>query len=407
VRGYREEDLWQELYEMNSANQASNERMLRAAIGGPIRFEPIGHPAPNALLPYLADVRRLETMFAWQVMLALHENRRNDAWTNLLAATCLVTEYAPEPIDISHMARFACATLAYDATWNALQAGNWTDAQLAELQRRWESLDFWNALPETAALARANMTGSLQDERRQRLEPGTPFQQSLHSAGAIWSWLRRYWQQVQYRHAGSYEDEKALLLYYRDRELELRRAVQCSSWLGMQQLPGVTNPVPFTSRNISPTQARMNLRQISSGFQAHGRGFLGRAAETEARRRVLAVALAVERFRLRRGSYPNALQELVPELLTSVPTDFMDGKPLRYERTKDGRFALYSVGLDCIENSGRMQWPRPRWPVYDNSRHFDFLRGTDLVWPRPASETEVERWRQGEESRPTQPVIGP
>src|SRR5439155_1703576 len=51
---YRE--LWSETRESVRTNQAVLASIRQAALGGEIRFGPIGHPGPQALLPYLADL---------------------------------------------------------------------------------------------------------------------------------------------------------------------------------------------------------------------------------------------------------------------------------------------------------------------------------------------------------------
>jgi hypothetical protein len=48
------------------------------------------------------------------------------------------------------------------------------------------------------------------------------------------------------------------------------------------------------------------------------------------------VAIALELYGRNHGSYPNTLDQLVPEYLDEVPRDRYDGQPLRYERTDDG-----------------------------------------------------------------------
>jgi hypothetical protein len=164
----------------------------------------------------------------------------------------------------------------------------------------------------------------------------------------------------------------------------------------MRELPGVTNLVPFTTKNSSRFGAMMNVRQLSSSFQRQGRGLLGRAAEAETWRRLLITAIALERCRIRHGSYPEALPNLIPEFLASPLVDFMNGKPLRYRRTDDGHFVLYSVGLDCIDDGGQMRLPRQRGAPYEMASDFGVQRDIDLVWPRPASEAETERFHQDE-----------
>ena len=97
---------------------------------------------------------------------------------------------------------------------------------------------------------------------------------------------------------------------------------------------------------------------------------------------MLVTALALERYRLRHGSYPELLEALTPELLPSRPLDFMDGAPLRYQHMQDGRFVLYSAGLDCIDDGGIGRKPGL---LSANSGHDH----TDLVWPCPASRAEI------------------
>ena len=382
------------LGEKLNANQARLEALRQAAVSGPIRFEPIGSRLPNALLPYLADLKSLASTFEALTLLALRNGDRDAAWINLYAVTCLATAYSPEPIDVSQLVRFGCMDIAWDATWNALQAPGWTEAQLASLQGRWETPELWSQLPETAAYSRASMAAICQLERRQ--SPfGMPSYYAIRHPKEAWSVLASYWSQGRYQHRGSYEDEKALLLHYRDREIELRRAVQAKTWAEMRLLPGVTNFIPFVARGRSRATVLLNSQQLRSAIQGRGVSLAGRAAEAAARRSLVVTALALERYRCRHARYPDTLTDLVPGLLQASPVDFMDGQPLRYRLTQDGHFVLYSVGLDCVDNGGQMRPPRRRGIPFDEfAGDFGFPQGTDLVWPRPASAAEVERFQE-------------
>ena len=74
----------------------------------------------------------------------------------------------------------------------------------------------------------------------------------------------------------------------------------------------------------------------------------------EARIEPLALtACALERHWLAHGNYPEHLAELVPSYLDKVPLDIIDGQPLRYRRTDDGKFVLYSIGLDGKDDGGK------------------------------------------------------
>jgi hypothetical protein len=54
----------------------------------------------------------------------------------------LTARQSPEPLIICQLVRQACAALAFNTTWQALQADGWNDAQLASLQAAWQQCDF-------------------------------------------------------------------------------------------------------------------------------------------------------------------------------------------------------------------------------------------------------------------------
>ncbi len=69
-------------------------------------------------------------------------------------------------------------------------------------------------------------------------------------------------------------------------------------------------------------------------------------------------AVALERWRLAHGAYPDSLAALVPGLLPVVPHDVIDGQPLRYRRAEEGGYLLYSIAIDGKDDGGT--GPKPR-----------------------------------------------
>ena len=65
-------------------------------------------------------------------------------------------------------------------------------------------------------------------------------------------------------------------------------------------------------------------------------------------------ACALERYRLANGAYPADLAALVPQYAAAVPKDIIDGQPLKYRRTGDGIFVLYSIGLNKKDDGGTL-----------------------------------------------------
>jgi hypothetical protein len=65
------------------------------------------------------------------------------------------------------------------------------------------------------------------------------------------------------------------------------------------------------------------------------------------------IACALERYRLVYGSYPEALDMLVPQFSEKLPHDLINGQPLLYRRTDDGKYLLYSVAWNEIDDGGK------------------------------------------------------
>ena len=211
----------------------------QAALGGPIRFHLDAQKGARILLPYLSGLRALIQAIGRNAVLALHNGHNNEAWTNILATTQLVTAWQPEPVDASRLVWYTLTAFAFNSLWQALQAPVWNDEQLGRLQQEWEKVDFFSHAPEVPAFARDCMSGFCQRARLEPIQSGIAAKEAIRAPRAVLNDLGDYWTRLKFREHGSYEDEKAVLLYYRDRELELKRAVQCKTWLDMRQCPGV------------------------------------------------------------------------------------------------------------------------------------------------------------------------
>jgi hypothetical protein len=64
------------------------------------------------------------------------------------------------------------------------------------------------------------------------------------------------------------------------------------------------------------------------------------------------LAIALERFRLLRGAFPERLDPLVPEFIESVPVETYSRQPMLYRRNEGGTFLLYGVGKNRIDDGG-------------------------------------------------------
>jgi hypothetical protein len=370
-------------------HQAVYDPACTALQSGSIRFSVDANRGSGLRLPHLAVVKDLAQTMGDRTLLALHDGHPAAAWTNLMAATRLVTAYQPEPVEISHLVRFACAVLAYNTAWEALQTNGWSQEQLARLQQEWESVDYFTSLPETAAFSRACGMADCERERSGEDDPQPTYlefvKESIQFPTALWSELDNRWAAARRRERGNFDAEQALMLFYRDREVELRQAVKAPTWAAMEQLPGVTNLIPFRFPSQSRVAATMNIRAMGVAAQLRGPVFLSRAAEAEALRRVLITAIALERYRGGHGAYPKTLTDLTPVFLKTPRLDFMNGQPLHYRLSADGHFLLYSVGLDCVDNGGKLRRSGQIVGLERRRSPNALPREYDLVWPLPAT----------------------
>jgi len=92
------------------------------------------------------------------------------------------------------------------------------------------------------------------------------------------------------------------------------------------------------------------------------------------------VAIALERYRLANGDYPDSLDAIAGQFPNGIPHDVIGGKPLNYRRTSDGQFVLYSVGWNERDDGGVVGFTTGKTPVVD-------INKGDWVWRYP-SKTE-------------------
>jgi hypothetical protein len=75
------------------------------------------------------------------------------------------------------------------------------------------------------------------------------------------------------------------------------------------------------------------------------------------------IAIALERYRLARGEYPDFLTPLETQFITRLPHDIIDGQRLHYRRTANGQFLLYSIGWNETDDGGNVVMDSTGSPV--------------------------------------------
>jgi len=342
---------------------------------------------------YQAGLGTLFRALATAVIVDLHQGRPAEAHIKLLALTEVLTRLDEPTTFLGGCPALSLSGTASRATWETLQYPNWTDEQLAELQGKWERTDLLKALVRYLEQQQAINAFIFEDyrsdsdklrmfdPRRWRSSevrpPEPPWDQIRKVPSEFAEWLQTTWRLNTWPKWNSYLDERQLL-HTIHTCLELARIVhaQPTTFAAHRETEVISGKI------AKPHEAWFCSRAFAVGFNQN---LVALYVHHETIRRLTITAIALERHRLRHGSYPESLAVLVPDVLREVPVDFQDAHPLRYRREANGEFLLWSVGKNGIDDGGNENpvgapaRTRPQWQ----------FGGLDIVWPRPASAEDV------------------
>jgi hypothetical protein len=308
------------------------------------------------------------------VIVHLHQEEYSAAKEDLLAMISLARLNREEYTLVAQMIRVAIAGLGLADTWEALQAPDWTDEQLATLQHAWEDVDLSAGLETAFMGARASAMEHWMDLRNggslaklQRASIPSPPQTGIDWDTVVSDCVYT----PAYRVTSISDDE---LLYLRTTTEILAGLRSLSSGQPWREVkPGIDRfAPPNVLTNGLTSRLRYPLTSIMLPNFSHA---IEIAIHAEMFRRLAVTAIAVKRFQIRHTNAPPNLAALVSEFLASPPIDLMSGKPLGYHLKEDGKFVLYSVGNDGRDDGGDSTGgAKGKFGLWD---------GHDAVWPSP------------------------
>jgi hypothetical protein len=82
--------------------------------------------------------------------------------------------------------------------------------------------------------------------------------------------------------------------------------------------------------------------------------------ELRARYHAAQLAIALRQYRIKHQTYPQSLEDLVGEVVTTIPTDPFTGEAFHYQREENG-FVIYSVGRNGVDDGGLLKDDGGRW----------------------------------------------
>lgn len=241
-----------------------------------------------------------------------------------------------DPMLISFLVRIACLDVNHHGLWEGLWYRSWNEDQLLRAQRLLAGIDLFQhftvclkgerTMTERLYILEENERKPMVKSRHHNQDPGFEREYNRFIKWAPAGWFR----------AGSLET--ALMFDELEGAASTNRSI-----IG---LPLAATRVGDWERH--PSNHNYLARIRSSNLGKHWLKVC--RAQTELNQAITACAL--ERFYLKHERYPKGLDELVPEYLQAVPIDHADGNALRYRQSEDGRYRVYSVGINGTDENG-------------------------------------------------------
>jgi hypothetical protein len=360
---------------------------LRQASRLPYSRFPLDYDSENPaviLLPHLALLKRSSQVLQLRAIAELQSGQSEKALDDVKLMLRLTDAVRTEPPLISHLVRIAMLQITLQPVYEGLAEHRWSDAQLdalnAELAKQDLLADCQNVQKSEIFFSaeEANYLRRHRDYANQFAQWGFSYSDSFKFKFAIYRYMPGGW-------------------FYQSALKNGRTQ--------MQYLPAVNHD----TKTISPALVRRadaaannavsffdpldSLKKMfGADFQFMG-NFLEKIAAGQSSVDLARVAIALERYRLAHGEYPESLDSLAPQFMAKVPRDVIGGQPsqgsgsasqpLHYRRTADGQFVLYSVGWNERDDGGVVVNQKSRNPRDESGNTLDISQG-DWVWRYPA-----------------------
>ena len=307
------------------------------------------------LLRYLPAIKGCAQVLQLRAIAELADQKSTAALADVQLLLRLDAALRQEPLLIAHLVSLAVTSITLQPIYEGLAQHRWTEVQLAQLQIALAERDYLADFQRTMTGERAFTFETLENQR-----------------------LTREYKSIQTVGQQSKVVTTSLRLmpsaFFYQNELTLARLNDQFA----RTLVDVTNHL------VSPTRVHQTDQEINTELHSYNpykvmaaqvcpafsKGIL-KFALLQAWLDLAQTGCALERFRLAQGHYPVTLSELSPRFLTGIPHDLINGLPLHYQRTVEGKFILYSVGWDETDDGGQIRETK--------SGGFDREHG-DWVW---------------------------
>lgn len=292
------------------------------------------------LLPHLAHGKRITSLLQLRSAARLAAGDPQGGLDDIELGLRLTESFRDEPFLISQLVRSVCHEILLQPVKEGLARHQLSAGQIAELQKKLGSIDLLAAYRLSVRAERA-----MNCEWDKFAEQDINWQE-MNAIGYPYSTAHML---SRFAPSGWIYQNQLMLCRLHDQfslpavDLQGRRVYAPIATGAERAVHQSKGPFSVLSKLIYMHSERF-LPGIASGARKFGHG------QTQLDQAVLACAL--ERFRLAHGQYPETLDALAPRFIEKIPHDLITGQPLKYRRTEDGLYLLYSVGWNEKDDSG-------------------------------------------------------
>lgn len=297
-----------------------------------------GFDAAGELLPWLAKMKGCAQFLQLRILAEIQNNQSQQALDDVKLLLRINDSIREQPFLISHLVRIAIMSITLQPIYEGLVQHRWTDAQLKELEQTLAKQDF---LTDFEFALRGEKVFAIQTFENQRITRETRQIETHDGTNRVVTislrWMPSaffYQNELQFARMHQELIVPTVDLTHRVVKLAVMRQAEAS--------------VNDQMKHYSPykVQALMVFPAISKAVT--------KFATIQAQVDLARVACALERYRLAHDEYPESLDALAPQFIGKLPHDIINGQPLHYRRVADGRFVLYSVGLNEKDDGGNI-----------------------------------------------------
>ena len=304
---------------------------LREGTKRPYCVFPLKHEDGAAMeLPHYTSFRAAERVFSVRSYARLLNGDGAGALDDLKTLFALAEKLDTEPTMIAGLVQISIGAHAHRNIADGLDAGRWSEAELREITTLTGRVNAVRRYAFAIQSERAFMNSlfsSYMENRRMSVNSdlGTRAQ-DFYLSGRSYVRRNQIW-------INSFFDEELTTWNVEERRWE--------------QKPRTYSPLKL--KLSFDAYFYIQAAMFTPVYEMSGNKFL----EAQANSSMSVIACALERHKMSRGSYPEKLDALMPDFLTTTPLDPCNGESFHYSISPDG-YLLYSVGINLKDDGGAL-----------------------------------------------------